>query len=1417
MSFITDRMDLGYFPLQDHAADVDGTSVSVRQSIAGVRISEMSDPSGGSGEIRYGEEGQIGTIGDIHPWLFWQTRSQTDRGMGSWQAVFGALVVDADPYYGSTAAQPIRDGDWTNDVRYKRKSADAPEGLARIPAGALVLMVPGSAEEEQHELAFLADGRLFAPNASGPGDMGTLVCDFGPDGKICMANADAPGIGGRHARLQSIFRVIAVPPGTGFASLGGPGNTIALNFTTSWRDGIPGYGATFAPCTDGGPITPGPSTDTGLGAQNNSPGSDSGDTLPNALRGRSSGGGTQSGGDGFGSFLPAASSADEKTPKKFGTFTPKLRGGHAIGLLESMIGYGPIHAGSGTDKHQIGIDADGHPVQSSHISTNAYFFRDQDQDAPMEFGGGYPNPPGWPLRARTHLGYDQHSVHPHAKGVRRGLWRWWTEVPYVSPGGPSTPPPVIWPPGGPPTPRPGGGGPPAPGGPSTPGPGKPGKRPPGGPGTGKGGPRFPPPDGPDTPGPGGRGGPVVMPGPPLFRRPGPDLTSLDGAKGYPIGGDPGTVPGGDGPATGGGGMCTESDVAAMQSLDGAGSTGIHNFGETGPTMSQLAMLGNGQRYAEWSTYIGSGGQTGTTWHDVRDQMGRWSGRDPWTRRIEIVPGLIETVGAAAGGMVAAYVIHHPLHESFGAVSFRPQLTVDRYPNFERNPQIHAGMILRDEERRPHTVSIRAWGAQDNGEWSYVETPETSRARGGTTNGGILFSPPRFELADYLAVGPTLLDVDDRTSDAATTSYICAAPGVQFALGKPTATGGLATGGVTIRQDTVANAYALVVEQGGVELIRGYDDSGDVVVEVGQGGTGAIRIPTGSSSNRPTGSSGMLRVLTGGVADALEMWDSATSAWVSVGSGGGGGGGLSDGDYGDIIVSGSGTAMNFDSSVVTTFARTFLDDADAATVRATLGLVIGSNVQAYDAELAALAGLVSAADKLAYFTGSGTAALTDFSSFARTLVDDADAATARATLGLTIGTNVQAYDAELAALAGLTSAADSLPYFTGSGTAALATLTSFARTLLDDADAATMRATLGLTIGTNVQAYDAELAAIAGLTSAADRLPYFTGSGTAALATFTAAGRALVDDADASAQRTTLGLVIGTNVQAYDAELAALASVTSAADKVPYFTGSGTASTADLTSTGRSVIGKSSVATLRGFLGIYRVWMDFAFFGSTGHSGLTGGSGQTYSLTMGGKSWMNDGTTQGVMVVTNGSASASTDAGCRYSQVADMYLHDGSEFIFRIGHSNSTSALLRFGLRLEAPTNAYDDVTNGVYFELETGTSSNWYGCSAAAGSRTKSSTGYAASNSTTAWQWFRIKFVDGTTGVKFGHWNSSTNAWVDDLTVATNIPTSGANRGVRWFMQSVGNGATFRELYCDVFATDPAQTAGGSGSVPILT
>jgi hypothetical protein len=123
----------------------------------------------------------------------------------------------------------------------------------------------------------------------------------------------------------------------------------------------------------------------------------------------------------------------------------------------------------------------------------------------------------------------------------------------------------------------------------------------------------------------------------------------------------------------------------------------------------------------------------------------------------------------------------------------------------------------------------------------------------------------------------------------------------------------------------------------------------------------------------------------------------------------------------------------------------------------------------------------------------------------------------------VGVSIQGYDATLAALAAITTSANKLIYATGSDTFSTTDLTAFARSLLDDADAAAARSTLGVVIGTNVQAYNGNLSAIAGLTSAADRLPYFTGSGTATLATFTSFARGLLDDANASAARTTLGL------------------------------------------------------------------------------------------------------------------------------------------------------------------------------------------------------------------------------------------------------------------------------------------------------
>ncbi len=151
--------------------------------------------------------------------------------------------------------------------------------------------------------------------------------------------------------------------------------------------------------------------------------------------------------------------------------------------------------------------------------------------------------------------------------------------------------------------------------------------------------------------------------------------------------------------------------------------------------------------------------------------------------------------------------------------------------------------------------------------------------------------------------------------------------------------------------------------------------------------------------------------------------------------------------------------------------------------------------------------------------------------ANNLSDVADASTSRTNLGVAIGTDVQAYSVELdtyvanpltAAELGELQNIDSTT-ISAAQWGYLGGASAFGGSLIDDADAAAARTTLGLAIGTDVQAFDAGLQSISGLTTSADQGIYTTGADTYATFSLTSAGRALLDDADAAAQRTTLGV------------------------------------------------------------------------------------------------------------------------------------------------------------------------------------------------------------------------------------------------------------------------------------------------------
>lgn len=98
---------------------------------------------------------------------------------------------------------------------------------------------------------------------------------------------------------------------------------------------------------------------------------------------------------------------------------------------------------------------------------------------------------------------------------------------------------------------------------------------------------------------------------------------------------------------------------------------------------------------------------------------------------------------------------------------------------------------------------------------------------------------------------------------------------------------------------------------------------------------------------------------------------------------------------------------------------------------------------------------------------------------------------------------------------------------------------------------------------------------------------------AALAQYTANKSRLdvLDDGDLNGFISKMGTAFGKDFQALDATLSALAGLATGANKLPYFTGNDTAAQTDLTSVGRDIIGKNTIADILTYLGLQTIKPD----------------------------------------------------------------------------------------------------------------------------------------------------------------------------------------------------------------------------------
>ena len=123
--------------------------------------------------------------------------------------------------------------------------------------------------------------------------------------------------------------------------------------------------------------------------------------------------------------------------------------------------------------------------------------------------------------------------------------------------------------------------------------------------------------------------------------------------------------------------------------------------------------------------------------------------------------------------------------------------------------------------------------------------------------------------------------------------------------------------------------------------------------------------------------------------------------------------------------------------------------NAQQARSSLGLALGSDVQPFSNALTVIGAVTPAADKFVYFIDSGSATTADISAFGRSLLSTASATAFKTAFNINVGTDIQAYDSDLAALAALTT--NGIHVKTGAGTAATRTIAAGANITVTNGD------------------------------------------------------------------------------------------------------------------------------------------------------------------------------------------------------------------------------------------------------------------------------------------------------------------------------------------------------------------------------